>query len=288
MRESNAIPMPIDRKEELRERVSELTKISTIPSVLKRVIEVIEDKNSTVADLEKVIERDQAITARLIAASNAPFYGFPRKICSISQAVLVLGFEMVKGLAISTAVFNGLGRHGFPWLKEMWCHSFEVAMASSMLAGHTGSVNKETAFMAGLLHDIGRPIFYQIFGSRYAEVSCKPNIDLLANEEAAFGATHSDVGAWFADRCMFPIESVDAIRFHHCPESHNNAAANGTADMLVQIVYLANLLSTERDGVILSAAHARLLRKLRIPTGVLEAVEKHLSGSREDIHKFFS
>ncbi len=286
MRESNAIPMPIDRKEELRERVSELTKISTIPSVLKRVIEVIEDKNSTVADLEKVIERDQAIATRLIAASNAPFYGFPRKICSISQAVLVLGFEMVKGLAISTAVFNGLGRQGFPWLKEMWCHSFEVAMASSMLAGHTGTINKETAFMAGLLHDIGRPIFYQIFGGRYAEVSCKPNIDLLSNEEAAFGATHSDVGAWFADRCMFPLESVDAIRFHHSPESHN-AAANGTADLLVPIVYLANLLSTERDGVVLSAAHAGLIRRLRISTGVLEVVEEHLSRSREDIHKFF-
>ena len=286
MRDSSAISMPTDRKEELRERVSELTKISTIPSVLKKIIEVIEDKESTFADLEKVIERDQAIAARLVGASNAAFYGFPRKICSISQAVLVLGFEMVKGLAISTAVFNGLSRQGFPWLKEMWCHSFEVAMASSMLAGHTGSVNKETAFMTGLLHDIGRPIFYQILGDGYAEVSCKSNIDLPANEEEAFGATHADVGAWFADRCMFPHESVDAIRFHHSPESHN-AVANSTADMLVPIVYLANIAAAESDGAIISSDHSRMMRKLNVSTADLERIGMRLSETREDIRSYF-
>lgn len=286
MRDSSAISMPANRKEELRERVSELTKISTIPSVLKKIIEVIEDKKSTVADLEKVIERDQAIAARLIGASNAAFYGFPRKICSISQAVLVLGFEMVKGLAISTAVFNGLSKQGFPWLKEMWCHSFEVAMASSMLAGHTGSVNKETAFMSGLLHDIGRPIFYQMFGGAYAEVSCKSNIDLPANEEEAFGATHAEVGAWFADRCMFPHESVDAIRFHHSPESRN-AVANSTADMLVPIVYLANIAATESDGAIISSAHSSMMRKLHVSTADLERIGMRLSEARADIRSYF-
>ncbi len=286
MRDSSAISMPTDRKEELRKRVSELTKISTIPSVLKKIIEVIEDKKSTVADLEKVIERDQAIAARLVGASNAAFYGFPRKICSISQAVLVLGFEMVKGLAISTAVFNGLSRQGFPWLKEMWCHSFEVAIASSMLAVHTGSINKDTAFMTGLLHDIGRPIFYQIFGGGYAAVSCKSNIDLPANEEEAFGATHADVGAWFADRCMFPHESVDAIRFHHSPESHN-AVANSTADMLVPMVYLANIAATESDGAIISSDHSWMMRKLNVSTADLERIGMRLSEMREDIRSYF-
>lgn len=286
MSKAGAISMRIDRKEELRERVSELTKVSTIPSVLKKIIEVMEDKNSTVVDIEKVIERDQAIAARLIATSNAAFYGFPRRICSISQAVLVLGFEMVKGLAISTAVFNGLNKQGFPWLKEMWCHSFETAIASSLLAGHTGSVNKDTAFMAGLLHDIGRPILYQIFGGSYAEVSSRSNIDLTGNEESAFGATHSDVGTWFADRCMFPVETVDAIRFHHYPELHTGAAG-GTADMLVPIVYLANLISTERDGVLISTTHARQMKKLNLSPGAIDEVGSYLSVSREEIRRFF-
>lgn len=286
MSEAGAISMRIDRKEELRERVAELTKVSTIPSVLKKIIEVIEDKSSTVVDLERVIERDQAIASRLIAASNAAFYGFPRKICSISQAVLVLGFEMVKGLAISTAVFNGLSKQGFPWLKEMWCHSFETAIATSLLAGHTGSINKETAFMAGLLHDIGRPILYQMFGSRYADISVRSNIDLTDNEEEAFGATHADVGTWFTDRCMFPVETVDAIRFHHCPEFHRGTPGS-TTDMLVPIVYLANIISTERDGVLISTTHARQIKKLNLTPTAIDEVEIYISKSREDIKKFF-
>lgn len=286
MSEARVISMQIDRKEELRERVAELTKVSTIPCVLKKIIEVIDDKGSTVHDLEKVIERDQAIASRLVAASNTAFYGFPRKICSISQAVLVLGFEMVKGLAISTAVFNGLSKQGFPWLKEMWCHSFETAIASSMLAGHTGAVSKETAFMAGLLHDIGRPILYQIYGSRYAEISSMSNIDLVENEEAAFGATHADVGRWFADRCMFPVETVDAISFHHSPEIHK-APVGGTSDTLVPVVYLANIISTERDGVFLSPTHARLMKRLNLAPSAICEVDDYLSGSKDEMRKFF-
>ena len=139
------------KKEELRSKIEAVTRVSTIPSMMKKIMEVAEDPGSAVADLEKLIERDQAIASRVVAVSNAVFYGFPRKINSISQAIMVLGFEMVKGLAVSTAVFNVKQPRLARELSALWAHSFECAMASVLLARHSGLVTRESAFLAGLL-----------------------------------------------------------------------------------------------------------------------------------------
>lgn len=228
------------KKEELRSRVLEIIKISTIPSMMKKIIEVAEDPGSTVSDLEKLIEKDPAIASRVVAVSNAVFYGFSRKINSISQAILVLGFDMVKGLAVSTTVFNIRQPAFAKELAALWGHSFECAMASVLLARKTGVVTKESAFLGGLLHDIGVPILVQTCGVRYIETYMAKE-GSLEKEEEAFGGSHAEAGAWFADKCKLPQDCVLAIRHHHrpslCPSDE------GRKPVLVTINYLANVIA---------------------------------------------
>ena len=109
----------------------------------------------------KVIERDQAIAMRVVAASNAAYYGFSGKIRTISQAILILGFDLVRGLAITTTVFNSMPAKEKDRLLELWAHSFETAQAAALIAQRTGAIEKESAFLAGLFHDIGRPVLLQ-------------------------------------------------------------------------------------------------------------------------------
>ena len=230
------------KKEELRAKIEEITRISTIPSMMKKIMEVAEDPASAIADLEKLIERDPAIASRVVAVSNAVFYGFPRKINSISQAIMVLGFEMVKGLAVSTAIFNIKQPRFSRELSALWTHSFECAMASVLLARQTGLVTKESAFLAGLLQDIGKPLMIQACTDGYIEAFSRRGLT-TEKEEESFGASHAETGAWFAEKCKLPADCVTAIRHHHAPGACAKEELSGPA--LGRIAYLSNIMAKD-------------------------------------------
>lgn len=260
------------RKENLRVMILDLIKVSTIPSVMKKVMEVADDPTTGVADLEKVIENDPAIASRVVAVSNAVFYGFPRKINSIPQAILVLGFEMVKGLAISTTVFNTSNPGSAKGLAAIWAHSFRCAMASVLLARKTGLITKESAFLAGLLHDIGRPIMVQACGEKYLETTGIRGCS-LEEEEEAFGANHAEAGAWFADKCKLPDDCVSAIKYHHCPPVDTGG---DKLHPLVPVTYLSNLIASDEDTLQGSAPRSRfeeILKAVGLSAEDFEAVQ---------------
>lgn len=271
------------KKEELRSRVLEIIKISTVPSMMKKIMEVAEDPGSAVSDLEKLIENDPAIAVRVVAVSNAVFYGFSRKINSISQAILVLGFDMVKGLAVSTTVFN-IRQPGFAReLAALWGHSFECAMASVLLARKTGLVTKESAFLAGLLHDIGMPIMVQTCGVQYIEAYTAVE-GSYAKEEELFGANHAEAGAWFADKCKLPPDCVLAIRHHHnpsgCPKENNKTP------VLVSITYLANILASEKRPEGIDPEFQDVLKTLAITREDFEGISAEFAGIKGALPSF--
>ena len=274
------------KKSLLRAKVLEILKVSTVPSVLKKIIEVTEDTNSGVCDLEAVIEHDQAIAARVVAVSNAVFYGFPRKINSIHQAILVLGFDMVKGLAISTTIFEAMNTRARSFLASLWGHSFEVAMASVMISRQSGKVNNEIAFLAGLLHDIGRPILLQVLNKEYLEV-CAFDRNCVEREREVFGADHAEVGAWFLDKSKLPEECEHAILFHHAPEEC--LEKTGGIPALVEIVYLANIVVTEQKEkyALLSPVHWRVLKDLNLTGEDLEKFSAEIAGLRNEIRSYY-
>lgn len=273
-------------KQNLKKQVDELVKVSTVSSILHKIIKVIEDKKSSIRDLEKVIEHDPVIASRVVGVSNAVYYGFPRRISSISQAILVLGFEMVKGLAISTTVFNGLANGKSDFVIGLWTHSFEVAIASSILAGKTGAVSKDSAFMTGLLHDVGRPILYQLFGEKYSSLEKLGKHELIKGEERLFGASHAEVGSWFADKCKFPEECVKAINRHHLPELYTSRTDSPLSN-LVPVVYLADLLAEAGPSCLLSKAHTRILSTLGLNSQSLVDIQNEILSMHEDIKKYY-
>lgn len=284
--------MSDSRKEALREKVDEVIKLSTIPSVVSKIIAVTEDKGSNVADLERVIEHDQAIASRVVGLSNAVYYGFPRKITSISQAVLVLGFDMVKGLAVSTAVFKGFNDSNRDMISSLWRHSFETAIASVLVAERSGIVNKDSAFLAGLLHDIGRPIMFQLFGDEYSRLTADDSSALVEIEEETFGAGHAEVGSWFAAKCNLPSSCINAIKYHHSPELFRAPMNSSPLSVLVPIVYLANLIvldGQENHGGYtgISRAQAQAVKATRIDGENLARIQETVAGQRDSIADYY-
>lgn len=268
-------------KDALRARVEELTNISTISAVITRIMELTGNPNTVNHELAKVLERDQAIAMRVLAASNSAFYGFSKKITTISQAILVLGFDMVRGLALTTSVFNSVPAKHKPQLKELWTHSFSAAQAAGLLAKKSGAAEKEAAFVAGLFHDIGRAIILQV-----CEKSC-PELNpfdrnTMEKEEKVFGATHSEVGAWLAERFKLPEAVVSSIRYHHEPEK-----CPAPVPALVRVTYLANLLASDGPNSLASPEHARITAALGLKHEDLEAIAAEIASSKNSSSSFY-
>ena len=271
------------RKEALRARINAMTNVSTVPVVLKQIMELTGNPNTDIHDLVAAIERDQAIAMKVVAASNAAFYGFSKKVNTVSQAILVLGFDMVKGLAITTTVFNSIPGSGKKRLLSLWAHSFEVAQAAMLVSRKTGLIAPEPAFFAGLLHDLGYPVLFHACGE---DTGTDPFGDnSIEDEVEAFGASHSEAGAWFAERFNLPEECADAIRYHHNPE---DSAKPEELAPLVAITYLANIAVTGRERAALSPDHDAIMSSLKITDEDLEAIAEEIRGQREKTNSFYS
>lgn len=271
------------RKDALRARINEMTNVSTVPVVLKQIMELTGNPNTVIHDLVAAIERDQAIAMKVVAASNAAFYGFSKKINTVSQAILVLGFDMVKGLAITTTVFNSVPGGGKERLLSLWAHSFEVAQAAILVARKTGLIAPEPAFFAGLLHDLGHPILFHACGAGTGKDPFENNS--IEEEEEAFGASHSEAGAWFAERFHLPEECANAIRYHHSPEESGRPEELAP---LVAITYLANIAVTGKEKAVISPDHDAIMAVLKLTDEDLEAIAGEIGGQRESTNSFYS
>ena len=267
-----------DEREQLRQSVVSMADLSTIPTTLKHVLEVIEDENASMSDLAKIIEQDQALAAKVMAVSNSAFYGYGGRVKSISQATVILGFNMVRNLAISVSLFDTSNKKAAKFLTRLWIHSFEVACVSALLTDRTGLGKKENAFLAGLISDLGRVILYQIFEQKYLDVYGNGGSGVMERERAAFGATHSEVGAWFAEGFRFQKECILTIENHHCPERLLSNFRTGSHP-LVALVYLADVIvSSDKEGeevdIIISPEHDAVIEAVYLDTESINEIHE--------------
>ena len=278
--------MDTQKRVTLMERVYKVVELSTIPTILARVTAVAEDPESSREDLVKVLERDQTLAAKILGLSNTAYYGHSRNIQTLNEAVSLLGFEAVKGLAISSTIFSEISKGAGDKLVIFWRHSFEVARAAMILAMMVGEARPERAFLAGLLHDIGRPILYQFFGDDYIATS-EVSTDLISDEELYYGASHADVGSWFADKCCFPEDLVMSIRLHHMPESHLL-----DPNFYLPLVYLADYIISdygEGEGVdkIHSPEHEKLLSILNLTDESLTTLKEKIEDEHTQAEDYY-
>lgn len=276
-------------RERLRAAVESILKVYTIPVVLKKVLEVVEDERSSVNDLVEVVQRDQALASKIVATANTAFYGFRRNISSIPGAAVTLGLNMVRSLAVSVSVFRDCSGD-MEFLKDLWKHSFEVALASSFIAERTGIAKKEDAFLAGLIHDLGRAILYQIHDRKYVKLSLEcGDEDLSESETGAFGASHAQVGAWFVDKYRFPKDCVLAIEFHHEPEK---SGSSGGAFYLSSIVHIADRVITgkneKKEEGSVPEELSSVMRSIYLDAEGLNEIKERLAEMEDVIRDFYA
>jgi len=209
----------------MRDRVDAITEIATLPDVLARIISVVQDESTTALDLADEIARDQALAMRVLRVVNSSFYGFPRSIRSIPEAVVILGFNEIERLALTISVINLFGKSPAQVrsLHNLWRHSLACSLAAGTMEQHFRRQHPEIAgaHLAGLLHDIGKAVIAQYFQEDAVRVINLVETSGCSVYEAEYevfaGVTHCEVGAWVAERWNLPRELVESIGGHHRP-----------------------------------------------------------------------
>lgn len=203
----------------LDEALTQLHQLPAIPAVVQEVVASFSQPNVDIDKLAGKIGQDQALTAKILRVSNSSFYGFPRKIASLHDAVVIMGFAGVRSLVLSTGLIHAFEQASGGTLNraEYWKRSLRVATYAKAVASCLKQ-SPEIAFTAGLLHDIGQLVLDTCLPAQYQQVIDKAqaeNCDLLTAEAAVLGFQHDALGAEVARRWNFPTVIEQAIRDCH-------------------------------------------------------------------------
>jgi HD-like signal output (HDOD) protein len=234
--------------------IREISHIATLPEITLKIVELVEDPKSTAQDLHKVISNDPALCSRILKVVNSSFYGLPGQIGSINRAIVMLGLNAVKNIAIAASLaklFRGGELTPSFSAKNLWVHSVVTAATAKMLSDRLGFALSDEAFLSGLIHDIGIMVEMQYDRSRLIDVLQKvgengegvPAQDMVAIEEAVFTANHQQFGAGLCAKWKFPANFAVVTGFHHRP-----LEAPVEARTLPAIVYVADRLAAEVGG----------------------------------------
>jgi HD-like signal output (HDOD) protein len=219
--------------------VEEIEELPTLPDIANTISLIVNDPNSSATDLARVISTDGALSAKILKLANSPAFGFSRRILDIKHAVALLGYKETQDLALSVSVFNYLVDNADFDFKTYWNHSFACATLAKLIAMSVKNTQGlESAFVAGLLHDVGKVILaMSTRGTRQKAESLYGNSHRVSREmeEELLGTTHAEIGYLLGEHWLLPSTLTNAIRYHHSPELEPEPKG------LSSIIYLADV-----------------------------------------------
>jgi putative nucleotidyltransferase with HDIG domain len=196
--------------------------LPAIPGIVIQVIQAADRDEVTTAEIEALISKDAAIATKILKVVNSAYFGLPRQVSTVGQAVVILGLHQVRNLAMSLGVLSALSSTNpriMEYQKGFWSQSFASAACAQEVARMRGLPKKDqdAIFVGGLLHDIGRLFLITLFNLPYQQVireAATTDLPLRLVEERVLGASHAELGAALAERWNFPEELVVMIRNH--------------------------------------------------------------------------
>ncbi|MBE9546381.1 MAG: HDOD domain-containing protein, partial [Proteobacteria bacterium] len=227
-------------------RIASSKKLPSLPQILLNLIEVCSREDSTIDEISQIINSDPPLSAKVMGMVNSVYYSLPGKVTTIEHAIVLLGTDAVKNIAISSSiyqVFGKVGRDSAFKMKLFWWHSLMCATMAKLIAERVRNTYTDEAFLSGLLHDIGKLIIWVHFPEEYADIlrssEDRPDL-LLEGEKRLLGGTHCEVGAWMINQWKLQASMAEAVLYHH-EQVHKIMEASP----LAKVIFVANVLSSE-------------------------------------------
>ena len=233
-------------QEKIRAVINGIQELPTLPLLAQKLQDVMDDPLSSAEDAARIIEADQSLAAKVLSLVNSAYYGLPREITKISQAVPLLGFRATSQIALGISVINLFNEKGVKKFDRegLWRHSIACAICAQMIAKKASYPRPEDCFSGGLLHDIGKLVLDQFLHDELTLILSeteKGEISFLDAERSHLGIDHAVIGEWLARKWRLPLPVVVSIRHHHEPVEQR-VGFSMSHDCVVDIVRLADTI----------------------------------------------
>jgi putative nucleotidyltransferase with HDIG domain len=234
--------------------LSKIKAFPTMPGAAVELLALIDDPDVSVSQIEAILRNDPGLTANILKLANAAYFGVPNKIGSVSQAVIILGLKRLIQMVIASCV-SAIMDQSVPGYEispgELWRHSIAVSVAAEGLVHQLKLAVDEGVFTAALLHDVGKLILGEFVKDDLEEFenTIPSEMSFEQAENLVLGTNHAEVGAEILTRWSLPQDIVNAVRWHHDPESADKPST------MLDIVHIANVLcrmigaGSGRDGL---------------------------------------
>jgi HD-like signal output (HDOD) protein len=233
----------------LQDIIGSIDSLPTLPTVVARINDLVDDPSASAGDINEVVSHDIALSSKILKLVNSAYYGFPRRISSVTHAVVILGFQTVRNIALSAFVLDAFGGGGLPFgYRNFWIHSVGVGVAANVVGSRQGLPLSEDAFMCGLLHDVGKLVLHQHMNADFRKVTqaiASRDISMIEAEKAVLTTDHAEVGGLLMEQWKLPQKMVAALGCHHDPERAGEddallAATVHVADVLTRAILIGS------------------------------------------------
>lgn len=251
--------------------VCNIESLPSLSSLYTEIVEEVQSPNTSIAKLGKIISRDMGMTAKVLQLVNSAFFGLQQHVSNATQAVTLLGTDTIRALVLSVHIFSQYKSTptSLLSLEELTRHSFLTGILAKTLAREENQrqIVIDDSFMAGLLHDVGKPILSINFPDQYRKawgMVQEKKIFPWEAEKQIFGVTHSEVGAYLTGLWGLPDSIVEGLAFHHNP---NQCQAGGFSPLVA--VHAASALEKEGGQADIPEARQQINREYLGTLGLL-------------------
>lgn len=200
--------------------ISSIGELPAMPLVISSLMGLTADVNADLDKISHALMTDQSLTVRVLKLSNSSFYGRTKEVTTLKEAIILLGFRTLRSLVVAASTHGLYNRGGNKYHGQLWEHSLSAAVASRLIARTVGHTAQEEAFIAGLLHDIGKLVFLEKKAGEYHNLIERVEAQkgsFFEAEEELFGFNHTDIGLLLLHKWSFPKTLKNAIFEHHDP-----------------------------------------------------------------------
>ena len=235
--------------EQLKRLVTQIQFLPSVPALYIEIVKELRKEDSSVNRLGHLISRDPGVCTKMLQLVNSAFFGLPHLISTPDEAILHLGVETVKNVVLSLQLFSAFERTpaiNYP-VDRLWTHSWKTGLIARRIAEAQNFANSDHAFIAGLLHDIGKLVLAAGLSGQYTalmESARNQQKSMAEVERESLGSTHAEVGGYLLSLWGFPMPIIEAVAMHHCPKPAPHPVFS-----LMTAVHVANVLENERSSI---------------------------------------